>query len=242
MTPTSHRPLLRRLSAGVTPQQPAPAPVQVTADVVASATVAANPEKGKSPGILGKVWSALFAPVADEATDQEPAPEAESNKQDRETEDESRKGNRGNRNRNRNRSEPRNRGRAEEDTSDEESANAPVESNSQPEDGDDEDRPKRSRRRRGRRGGQRRRDDDEGPTPKLLKRPRLMLAKQRLRATTKGLMRLLDTGPPRCAARGDGGVSEDRGRKPHPHPLKRRQLMTLQFKHLQAWKRRWMSL
>ena len=111
---------------------------------------------------MGKVWSALFAPVADEATDQEPAPEAESNKQDRETEDESRKGNRGNRNRNRNRSEPRNRGRAEEDTSDEESANAPVESNSQPEDGDDEDRPKRSRRRRGRRGGQRRRDDDEG--------------------------------------------------------------------------------
>jgi type II secretory pathway predicted ATPase ExeA len=78
--------------------------------------------------------------------------------------------------------------------------------------------------------------------PKLLKRPRLMLTKQRLRATTKGLMRLLDTGPPRCAARGDGGVSEDRGRKPHPHPLKRRQLMTLQFKHLQAWKRRWMSL
>lgn len=158
VTPAAPQALVR----GVTPQQPAPAPVQVTADVVASATVAANPEKGKSPGILGKVWSALFAPVADEATDQEPAPEAESNKQDRETEDESRKGNRGNRNRNRNRSEPRNRGRAEEDTSDEESANAPVESNSQPEDGDDEDRPKRSRRRRGRRGGQRRRDDDEG--------------------------------------------------------------------------------
>ena len=158
VTPAAPQALVR----GVTPQQPAPAPVQVTADVVASATVAANPEKGKSPGILGKVWSALFAPVADEATDQEPAPEAESNKQDRETEDESRKGNRGNPNRNRNRSEPRNRGRAEEDTSDEESANAPVESNSQPEDGDDEDRPKRSRRRRGRRGGQRRRDDDEG--------------------------------------------------------------------------------
>ena len=158
VTPAAPQALVR----GVTPQQPAPAPVQVTADVVASATVAANPEKGKSPGILGKVWSALFAPVADEATDQEPAPEAESNKQDRETEDESRKGNRSNRNRNRNRSEPRNRGRAEEDTSDEESANAPVESNSQPEGGDDEDRPKRSRRRRGRRGGQRRRDDDEG--------------------------------------------------------------------------------
>jgi len=156
VTPAAPQALVR----GVTPQQPAPAPAQTTADAPAPAPVEANPEKGKSPGILGKVWSALFAPVAAEATDQEPAPEAESSKQDRETDDESRKGNRGNRNRSRNRSEPRNRGRTEEDTSDEESANAPTESSSQPEDGDDEDRPKRSRRRRGRRGGQRRRDDE----------------------------------------------------------------------------------
>ena len=156
VTPAAPQALVR----GVTPQQPAPAPAQTTADEPAPATVAAGPQKEKSSGILGKVWSALFAPVADEAAEQEPSPETESNKQDREAEDGSRKGNRGNRNRGRNRSEQRKGGRIEEDPSDDELAIDSVESSAEREDGDDEDRPKRSRRRRGRRGGQRRRDDE----------------------------------------------------------------------------------
>jgi len=147
-TPAAPQALVR----GVTPQQPAPS--ESTA-ATPTPVVAAPAEKASSPGLLGRVWSALFAPVDEEQTDnvtEEPTEtstvdQANTGRQ-RPTRDQN-----GNRSRNKESQRHEDAEKSPEQGSDHKEGS---------EEAPDDTRPKRNRRRRGRRGsGQKRRDDDQ---------------------------------------------------------------------------------
>ncbi len=149
MTPAAPQALVR----GVTPQQPAPS--EPASGTSAPAVVAAPAAKATSPGLLGRVWSALFAPVEEEQVEAvaEEAPEAPAVGKA----DTGRQRSRRNQTDNRSRSKDSQR-REDVERIDEQGSDY----NENSEEAGDDSRPKRNRRRRGKRGsGQKRRDDDQ---------------------------------------------------------------------------------
>ena len=149
MTPAAPQALVR----GVTPQQPAPS--ETTPAASEPAVVAAPVEKAASPSLLGRVWSALFAPVEEEQA--ETITEEASEAPEVSKADTGRQRSRRNQSNNRSRSKESQR---REDTEQIDDQGGDYQENS--EEAGDDNRPKRNRRRRGKRGsGQKRRDDDQ---------------------------------------------------------------------------------
>jgi len=151
LTPAAPQALVR----GVTPQQPAPSePAPITSG---PAVVTAPVKEAASPSLLGRMWSALFAPVdveeqqADTVSEESPETPAVSKA------DSGRQRSRRNQTTNRSRNEGSQR---HEDV--EQSGEQVSDYKESSEETGEDNRPKRNRRRRGKRGsGQKRRDDDQ---------------------------------------------------------------------------------
>ena len=159
------QPLVR----GVTPEMPAPARAETSnAEVAPPPSAPARNESSPAqagPGVLSRVWQALFAPMpdADAAEMASDTPEADSAEEasSPETGGKRQRRSRGGRSRSSG-SRDEQKGRTEPETTSEgaETADPDAERDDQ---SSEEEGTRRNRRRRGRRGGQRRRQENDSP-------------------------------------------------------------------------------
>ena len=159
------QPLVR----GVTPEMPAPAQAETSnADVAPLPSAPAQAESAAaqaSPGVLSRVWQALFAPVpagdSAEVASDTPAADSAEQASPPETGGKRQRRSRGGRSRSSG-SRDEQRGRLEHETASE-GAETATPDGERDDQSSDEEGIRRNRRRRGRRGGQRRRQENDSP-------------------------------------------------------------------------------
>ncbi|MGD2007263.1 MAG: ribonuclease E [Cellvibrionales bacterium] len=162
-------PAAQPLVRGVTPEMPAPAQAETSnADIAPPPSAPAQTREGTaqaSPGVLSRVWQALFAPVpvtdAAEVASDTPAADSAEQASSPETDGKRQRRSRGGRPRSSG-SRDEHKGRAEPETTSEDAETATPDG-ARDDQSSDEEGTRRNRRRRGRRGGQRRRQENDSP-------------------------------------------------------------------------------